>query len=92
MYILIGCTDALARQKIAAGYGASEFAPTPLASQNRRDETAAHNVTLDNVGRNAAVQSQDDTSEHRIKSLARLIAGGKVDARAYVKDRMHART
>ena len=45
--ILIGRTDTPTRQEITAGYH---------DGQNRRDETAARDATLDNVGRNAAVQ------------------------------------
>ena len=43
------------------------------------------------MGRNASAQTQDDASEAGIKSLAQLIADGKVDVRTYVKDRMHAK-
>ena len=89
--ILIGRTDTPTRQEVLAGYGASEFVPDVLTNQSRRDETQARDATLDNVGRNAAHQPQTDASEDGIKSLAQLIADGKVDVRAYVKDRMHAK-
>ncbi len=89
--ILIGRTDRPTRAEIVAGYNPSESADGYHAAQSRRDETVARNETLDNVGRNAAAQPQDDASEAGIKSLAGLIAGGKVDVRAYVKDRMHAK-
>ena len=42
------------------------------AGQNRLEEAAARDETLDNVGRNAAAQSQDDVTEAGIKSLAKL--------------------
>ena len=61
------------------------------AGQNRLEEAAARDETLDNVGRNAAAQSQDDDTEAGIKSLAKLIADGRIDVRAYLKDRMHAK-
>ena len=89
--ILIGRTDVPTRQEIAAGYSPGESAAGYHAGQNRQDETAARDETLDNVGRNAAVQPQDDANETGIKSLAHLIANGKVDVRAYLKDRMHAK-
>ena len=89
--ILIGRTDSPTREEIAAGYSPSESADGYHAVQSRRDEAAARDETLDNVGRNAAAQPQDDTSEAGIKSLAQLIADGRVDVRAYVKDRMHAK-
>lgn len=91
--ILIGRTDTPTRAEIVAGYSPNEStnSQAPLVNQSRRDETAAREKTLDNVGRNAAAQTQDDASEAGIKSLAKLIANGKVDVRAYVKDRMHAK-
>ena len=89
--ILIGRTDTPTREEIISGYSASEPTAGYHARQNRRDETAARDATLDNVGRNAAAQPQDDASEAGIKSLARLIADDRVDVRAYVKDRMHAK-
>ena len=89
--ILIGGTDRPTREEIVAGYTPRESADGYHASQNRRAETAARDETLDNMGRNAAAQPQDDASEVGIKSLADLIAGGKVEVRAYVKDRMHAK-
>ena len=89
--ILIGRTDRPTQQEIAAGYGPREDAAGFHAAQNRQQEPKARDETLDNVGRNAAVQPQDDASESGIKSLAALIAGGKVDVRAYLKDRMHAK-
>ncbi len=91
--ILIGRTDTPTRAEIVAGYNPREPDPggSPLTNQNRRDETAARDETLDNVGRNAAAQPQDDVNEAGIKSLAQLIADGRIDVRAYVKDRMHAK-
>lgn len=89
--ILIGRTDSPTRQEIAAGYDPREDAAGFHAAQNRQQEAKARNETLDNVGRNAAVQPQDDASESGIKSLAALIASGKVDVRTYLKDRMHAK-
>ena len=89
--ILIGRTDTPTRQEIVAGYTPREPGNGYHDDQNRRAETAARYETLDNVGRNAAAQSQDDASEAGIKSLAQLIADGRVDVRAYVKDRMHAK-
>ena len=89
--ILIGRTDRPTREEVVAGYNPRESDDGYHAAQNRRDEAAARDETLDNVGRNAAAQTQDDTSEAGIKSLAQLIADGRVDVRAYVKDRMHAK-
>ena len=89
--ILIGRTDTPTRAEIAAGYNPREPSAGYHTGQNRRDETAARDDTLENVGRNAAAQTQDDASEAGIKSLAQLIADGRVDVRAYVKDRMHAK-
>ena len=89
--ILIGRTDQPTRQEIVAGYSPREPANGYHGGQNRQQETTARDETLDNLGRNAAAQPQDDTSETGIKSLAGLIADGKVDVRAYLKDRMHAK-
>ena len=89
--ILIGRTDQPTRAEIVAGYNPQETTAGYHAAQNRQEETAARDETLDNVGRNAAAQFQDDASEAGIKSLARLIAADRVDVRAYVKDRMHAK-
>ena len=89
--ILIGRTDAPTRAEIAAGYNPRESADGYHSNQNRQQEIAARDETLDNVGRNAAAQPQDDASEEGIKSLARLIADGRVDVHAYVRDRMHAK-
>ena len=89
--ILIGRTDRPTRAEILAGYSPHESADGYYAGQNRREETDALDATLDNVGRNAAAQQQDDASADGIKSLAGLIADGRVDVRAYVKDRMHAK-
>ena len=89
--ILIGRTDTPTRQEIIAGYNPGEAATGYHDGQSRRDETAARDATMDNVGRNAAAQPQDDASEAGTKSLAHLIADDKVDVRAYVKDRMHAK-
>ena len=89
--ILIGRTDAPTRAEISAGYNPRESAAGYLVGQNRQDERKARDETLDNVGRNAAAQPQDDAGEVGIKSLAALIASGKADVRAYLKDRMHAK-
>ena len=89
--ILIGRTDRPTREEIVAGYNPRESTDDYHAAQNRRDEATARDETLDNVGRNAAAQTQDDASEAGIKSLAQLIVDGTVDVRAYVKDRMHAK-
>ena len=89
--ILIGRTDRPTNAEIAAGYSPRETAAAHHAVQSRQNEVKAQNETLDNVGRNAAAQHQDDASEAGIKSLAALIADGRVDVRAYVKDRMHAK-
>ena len=71
--ILIGRTDTPTRQEVAAGYNPQETAAGFHAGQNRRQETEACNETLNNIGRNAATQPQDDASETGIKSLAALI-------------------
>ena len=90
--ILIGRTDRPTREEIVAGYTPRESADGYHASQNRRAETAARDETLDNMGRNAAAQPQDDASDEVGQGLdADLIAGGKVEVRAYVKDRMHSK-
>ena len=89
--ILIGRTDVPTRAEIAAGYNPRECEGGYFAGQNRQEETKARDETLNNVGRNAAAQPQDDASETGIKSLAALIASGKADVRAYLKDRMHAK-
>ena len=89
--ILIGRTDAPTRAEIAAGYNPRESAGGYHSNQNRQEEVKARDETLGNVGRNAAAQPQDDASENGIKSLAALIASGKADVRAYLKDRMHAK-
>lgn len=89
--ILIGRTDAPTRAEIAAGYSPREPGGGYHSNQNRQEEVKARDETLDNVGRNAAAQPQDDASETGIKSLAALIANGKADVRAYLKDRMHAK-
>lgn len=89
--ILIGRTDRPTSQEILAGYGPRESTENFHSNQSRRDEVRATDETVANVGRNAAVQPQEDASEAGIKSLAQLIAEGKVDVRAYVKDRMHAK-
>ena len=89
--ILIGRTDRPTSQEIAAGYGPQEPTEGFHNSQSRGDEVKAVDETVANVGRNAAIQPQQDATEAGIKSLANLIAEGKVDVRAYVKDRMHAK-
>ena len=89
--ILIGRTDRPTDQEIAAGYSHQEATESFHSQQNRRDEVKAADKTVENIGRNAATQPQVDTTEAGIKSLAQLIAEGKVDVRAYVKDRMHAK-
>ena len=70
--ILIGRADRPTMAEIAAGCH---------AGQNHRQEAAAAAETLANVGRNAAAQPQDDASEAGIKSLAALVASGKVEGR-----------
>ena len=89
--ILIGRTDRPTSQEIAAGYGPHEPTDGFHSSQNRRDEVRATEDTVENIGKNAATQPQIDATEEGIKSLAELIAEGKIDVRAYVKDRMHAK-
>ena len=89
--ILIGRTDRPTSQEIVAGYGPRESSENFHADQTRRDERRATDETVANVGKNAAVQPQEDATEAGMKSLAQLIAEGKVDVRAYVKDRMHAK-
>ena len=89
--ILIGRTDRPTSQEIAAGYSPHEASEGFHSSQIRRDEVKATDETVENVGRNTATQPQRDDTEAGIKSLAQLIAEGKVDVRAYVKDRMHAK-
>ena len=89
--ILIGRTDRPTSQEIAAGYSPHEPTEGFHSSQNRRDEVRVTNETVENIGRNAATQHQVDAMETGIKSLAQLITEGKVDVRAYVKDRMHAK-
>ena len=89
--ILIGRTDRPTSQEIVAGYGPRESTENFHSQQNRRDEVRAADETVANVGRNAAVQPQDDSTEAGIISLAKLITDGKIDVRTYVKDRMHAK-
>ena len=89
--ILIGRTDTPTRQEIIAGYSPRELSNSYHAAHNRRNESEVLDETLDNVGRNAAAQHQDDINETGIRTLADLIAAGKVDVRAYLKDRMHAK-
>lgn len=89
--ILIGRTDTPTRQEIISGYSPKESTKGYYDGQNRRDETTARDATLNNIGLNASTQAQDDANEFGIKSLAELIAKGKVDVRAYLKDRMHAK-
>ena len=89
--ILIGRTDAPTRTEIAAGYNPRESGGGYHSNQNRQEEVKIRDETLDNVGRNAAAQPQDDAGEAGIKSLAALIASGKAEVRAYLKDRMHAK-
>ena len=89
--ILIGRTDLPTSQEIAAGYGPQEPTENFHNSQGRRKEADVVDETVANVGRNAATQPQVDATEKGIKSLAELIIDGKVDVRAYVKDRMHAK-
>ena len=89
--ILIGRTDRPTSQEIAAGYGPQEPTESFHNNQGRRKDAEAVNETVANIGRNAAVQPQVDATEAGIKSLAQLITEGKVDVRAYVKDRMHAK-
>ena len=89
--ILIGRTDRPTSQEIAAGYNSQEATEGFHSGQSRRDEVKAVDETVANVGRNTAAQPQEDTTEEGIKSLAQLIADNKVDVRAYVKDRMHAK-
>ena len=54
--ILIGRIDTSTREEIAAGYNPRESASGYYAGQNRRDENAARDATMDNVGRNAVAQ------------------------------------
>ena len=89
--ILIGRTDRPTSQEIAAGYGPQEPGENFHEDQGRRKEVEAVDETVANIGRNAATQPQEDATEVGIKSLAQLIAEEKVDVRAYVKDRMHAK-
>ena len=89
--ILIGRTDRPTNQEIAAGYGPQEPTESFHNNQGRRKDAEAVNETVANVGRNTATQPQVDATEKGIKSLAELITEGKVDVRAYVKDRMHAK-
>ena len=89
--ILIGRTDTPTRQEIVSGYNPREASEGFHDQLDRRQEAEAREETLANVGRNAADQPQDDTTEDGIRSLADLIANGKVDVRAYVRDRMHAK-
>ena len=89
--ILIGRADRPAMAEIAAGYRPRESAAGCHVGRNCRQEAAAVAETLANVGRNAAAQPQDDASATGIKSLAALVAGGKVEVRACLKDRMHAK-
>ena len=89
--ILIGRTDRPTSQEIAAGYGPQEPTEGFHDNQGRRNEVDAVSETVANVGRNAATQPQADVTEAGIKILTQLITEGKVDVRAYVKDRMHAK-
>ena len=86
--LLLGRTDRPTQQEIAAGYGPQEPAPATLS---RTQEVAIRDETVGNVGRSAALQPQEDASAAAIKSLAALIAGGKVEVRAYLKERLHAK-
>ena len=89
--LLIGRTDRPTLAEIAAGYSPEEAVAGYHAEQDRRQETDAVQATIANIGRNAAIQPQDDAGEAGIKSLAELVAGGKIEVRAYLKDRMHAK-
>ena len=89
--LLLGRTDRPTQQEIAAGYSSLETAGSYYAGQSRHQEQAARDETVANVGRSAAVQPQDDASAAGIASLAALIAGGQVEVRAYLKERMHAK-
>ena len=89
--LLLGRTDRPTQQEIAAGYGPLELSGNDRAIPNLREERVARDETVANVGRSAAVQPQDDASAAGIESLAALIAGGKVEVSAYLKERMHAK-
>ena len=89
--LLIGRTDRPTLAEIAAGYSPEEVVAGYHAEQDRRQETDAVQATVANIGRNAAIQPQDDAGEAGIKSLAALVAAGKIEVRAYLKDRMHAK-
>ena len=90
--LLLGRTDRPTQQEIAAGYGPQEpIAAGYPATLSRTQEVAIRDETVGNVGRSAAVQPQEDASAAAIKSLAALIAGGKVEVRAYLKERLHAK-
>ena len=88
--ILIGRTDRPTQQEIAAGSGPPEPAAAP-AVLSRTQEVSIRDETVVNVGRSAALQPQEDASAAAIKSLAALIAGGRVEVRAYLKERLHAK-
>ena len=90
--ILIGRTDRPTQQEIAAGSGPPEPAAAAYpAALSRTQEVAIREETVVNVGRSAALQPQEDASAAAIKSLAVLIAGGRVEVRAYLKERLHAK-
>lgn len=89
--ILIGRTDRPTQQEIAAGSGPPEPAAAAPAALSRTQEVVIRDETVVNVGRSAALQPQEDASAAAIKSLAALIAGGKVEVRAYLKERLHAK-
>ena len=90
--ILIGRTDRPTMQEIAAGYSPREAAAPYHAAQNRGQEANALGETLNNIGRNLSLQPQNDAVETGVKSLAALVSGGKIEIRAYLKERMHAKT
>ena len=90
--ILIGRTDRPTQQEIAAGSGPQEPAAAAYpAALSRTQEVIIREETVVNVGRSAALQPQEDASAAAIKSLAALIAGGRVEVRAYLKERLHAK-
>ena len=89
--LLLGRTDRPTQQEIAAGYSPLEPAGADRALLSLKEEWAARDETVANVGRSAAVQPQDDKNAASIQTLAALIAGGQVAVRAYLKERLHAK-
>ena len=92
--ILVGRTDHRVLEEVAAGLQQTQALQSQLAAdttirRSQRERLAQQAV--DNVSEGVSVLPQTDESKEAVAGLREMIAAGRVEVRAYLRSRLHAK-